>query len=170
MTVEALAGGTVGVERAPGRWREIVRQVLRSWSGRVGAILAALIIVMAVFAPLIAPYGPTEILLDPARNEKVLERPCIHLFGCADSEVQHIMGTDSNGRDVYNGPSPPSPISHVTYQALSGLSASSGRCQARSGAAGAVCAYSSSTASQLPNRPVTNGLKLARSASESPSR
>ena len=102
MTVEALAGGTVGVERSPGRWREILRQVLRSWSGRVGAILAAIIIVMAVFAPLIAPYGPTEILLDPAKNEKVLERPCIHLFGCADSEVQHIMGTDSNGRDVFS--------------------------------------------------------------------
>jgi peptide/nickel transport system permease protein len=102
MTVEALAGGTVGVERAPGRWREILRQVLRSWSGRVGAILAAIIILMAVFAPLIAPYGPTEILLDPARNEKVLERPCIHLFGCAESEVQHIMGTDSNGRDVFS--------------------------------------------------------------------
>ena len=57
---------------------------------------------MAVFAPLIAPYGPTEILLDPAKNEKVLERPCIHLFGCDESEVQHLMGTDSNGRDVFS--------------------------------------------------------------------
>ena len=76
--------------------------MLRSWSGRVGAVLAAIIIVMAVFAPLIAPYGPNEVLLDPATNEKVLERPCIHLFGCDDSEVQHIMGIDGNGRDVFS--------------------------------------------------------------------
>ena len=52
-----------------------------------------------MFAPIIAPYGPNEILTDPAANERNLESPCVHLFGCPDSDVQHLMGLDENGRD-----------------------------------------------------------------------
>ncbi len=81
------------------RWRDVLHQVAQSWSGRVGLILATLIIGMAVFAPLIAPYSPTEVLLDPAANELRLEKPCVYVLGCSDAEVQHLMGLDENGRD-----------------------------------------------------------------------
>ena len=56
--------------------------------------------VLAVFAPLIAPYEPNEVLL--GTGVQVRERPCIHLFGCDDSEPQHILGIDGNGRDEFS--------------------------------------------------------------------
>ena len=56
----------------------------------------------------------------------------------------------------------PPVISVVTYQAPSGLSASLGpRATSARGGCGAVRAYSSSTTSQEPSRPVTNGLNSA---------
>ncbi len=94
-------GGTV-TGKAAGRWRDVGRQVVHSWSGRIGLALATVIITMAVFAPLIAPHGTRDIFLDPGRNERVLERPCVQLLGCDGDEVQHLMGTDSNGRDVFS--------------------------------------------------------------------
>lgn len=87
---------------APGRGRQVVRDVVTSWSGRVGIVLASIIILMALFAPLIAPYGPNEVLLDPATNEQKLEKPCVHALGCDEAEVQHLMGTDENGRDEFS--------------------------------------------------------------------
>jgi peptide/nickel transport system permease protein len=98
----AGAGGGVATPQPSRRWREVWRQIVHSWSGRVGLALASIIIVMAVFAPLIAPYGPNEVLLDSAANEMKLEKPCIHLFGCPSDEVQHIMGLDENGRDEFS--------------------------------------------------------------------
>jgi ABC-type dipeptide/oligopeptide/nickel transport system permease subunit len=87
---------------SPSRWRDVFSQILLSWSGRVGLALALLIVGLAVFAPLIAPYDPNEVLTDPAANERTLEKPCIHLFGCPDSDVQHVMGLDENGRDEFS--------------------------------------------------------------------
>ena len=87
---------------SPSRWRDVFRQILHSWSGRIGLVLATLIIAMAVFAPLIAPFGPDEVLLDSATNEVRLERPCVHVLGCDESEVQHLMGLDENGRDEFS--------------------------------------------------------------------
>src|SRR5262245_51109982 len=87
---------------SPSRWRDVFSQVLQSWSGRVGLVLAMLIIGMAVFAPLIAPYGSTEVLLDPAAGEAKMDCPLVHLFGCADCTVQHLMGLDENGRDQFS--------------------------------------------------------------------
>ncbi len=87
---------------SPSRWRDVFRQILHSWSGRIGLVVATLIIAMAVFAPLIAPFGPDEVLLDSATNEVRLERPCVHVLGCDESEVQHLMGLDENGRDEFS--------------------------------------------------------------------
>lgn len=95
-------GGAPTMVPSPSRWRDVLRQILHSWSGRVGLVLATLIIGMAAFAPLIAPYGPTEGLRDPENNEVRLERPCIHLLGCDSSEVQHPMGLDENTRDEFS--------------------------------------------------------------------
>ena len=103
-----LAAPTPGTDHpqvpvpSPSRWRDVLHQILHSWSGRVGLGFAVLIVAIAVFAPLIAPYSPTEVLLDPAANENRLESPCVHLFGCPESEVQHLMGLDENGRDEFS--------------------------------------------------------------------
>jgi peptide/nickel transport system permease protein len=94
-----------GVELAPvlrsrGLWRDALRSTFRTRSAQVGAVLLLFLIVLAVFAPVIAPYGPNEVLL--GTGVTVRERPCVHLFGCDESKPQHIMGIDGNGRDEFS--------------------------------------------------------------------
>jgi peptide/nickel transport system permease protein len=94
-----------GVELGPvlrthGLWRDALRSTLRTKSAKVGLVLLLFLVVLAVFAPLIAPYGPNEVLL--GTGVKVREPPCIHLFGCASDKPQHIMGIDGNGRDEFS--------------------------------------------------------------------
>jgi peptide/nickel transport system permease protein len=63
-------------------------------------IIVALVLI-AVLAPLIAPYQPTQVLISV---EDVAKRapPCIHLFGCPAEQPQHLMGTDGNVRDEFS--------------------------------------------------------------------
>jgi len=56
---------------------------------------------MAVFAPVIAPYGPSEVLIGK-EDVKKREAPCIHLLGCPKEKPQHLMGIDGNVRDVFS--------------------------------------------------------------------
>ncbi len=97
-------------------WRDAFRQTLHIRSSQIGLVLLGFLLVLAVFAPLIAPYDPNEVLL--GTGVEVREGPCIHLFGCPESEPQHILGIDGNGRDE---------LSRIVYGArlslLSGLSA-----------------------------------------------
>jgi ABC-type dipeptide/oligopeptide/nickel transport system permease subunit len=88
------------VLRSRGLWRDALRSTMRTRSAQVGAVLLSLLVVLAVFAPLIAPYGPNEVLL--GTGVKVREKPCIHLFGCDKSKPQHIAGIDGNGRDEFS--------------------------------------------------------------------
>jgi peptide/nickel transport system permease protein len=88
------------VLRSHGLWRDALRSTLRLKSAKVGLVLLLFLVVLAVFAPLIAPYGPNEVLL--GTGVKVREPPCIHLFGCASDKPQHIMGIDGNGRDEFS--------------------------------------------------------------------
>ena len=80
----------------------MARQVVGSWSGRIGLFLTSIVLVLAIFAPFIAPHDPNEALFDTVKNEKKLERPCVHLLGCDKGEVQHLMGLDGNGRDEFS--------------------------------------------------------------------
>jgi peptide/nickel transport system permease protein len=97
-----IEGGGASAAKPTKRWREVWRQISHSWSGRIGLALGGLIIAIALFAPLLAPYGPNEVLLSPADNEVKLEEPCIHWLGCDSGEVQHLMGLDENGRDEFS--------------------------------------------------------------------
>jgi ABC-type dipeptide/oligopeptide/nickel transport system permease subunit len=56
---------------------------------------------VAVFAPLIAPFDPEEVLIGKEDIKKRSD-PCIHLFGCPEEQPQHILGTDGNVRDVFS--------------------------------------------------------------------
>ena len=87
---------------APGRASETWRSIHRSWSGRIGLVLASVVIFCALAAPLVAPFQPNKVLFDSVKNEKKLERPCVHLLGCSKAEVQHLMGLDINGRDYFS--------------------------------------------------------------------
>src|SRR5438309_6218520 len=92
LPVESAAGGIVrvAVERSftPAGGAPVRDFIRRLWHIRlaaVGIVIVGLVIVVALFAPLIAPYDPTE---RNARN--LLKAPT----------AQHLLGTDEIGRDT----------------------------------------------------------------------
>lgn len=78
--------------------REVMKHLLRHRSGRTGLIILILLILVAIFAPLIAPYDPTQLLKTETRRDP----PCVHLFGCPKDEPQHLFGIDGNSRDLFS--------------------------------------------------------------------
>jgi ABC-type dipeptide/oligopeptide/nickel transport system permease subunit len=78
--------------------QEVVRHLFGHSSGRAGAVILGILVLVAIFAPLIAPYDPTQILKDVNRRTP----PCIHLLGCPADQPQHIFGVDGNGRDLFS--------------------------------------------------------------------
>jgi ABC-type dipeptide/oligopeptide/nickel transport system permease subunit len=75
-----------------------MKHLLRHRSGRTGMIILALLVLIAIFAPLIAPYDPTQLLKTETRRDP----PCIHLFGCPEEKAQHLFGIDGNSRDLFS--------------------------------------------------------------------
>lgn len=83
------------------QWRLALRRFRGRRSGMIGLGIVVFLILVALFAPLIAPYGPTDILI----GEEDVSRygpPCIHLLGCDQAEPQHILGLDGNVRDEFS--------------------------------------------------------------------
>jgi peptide/nickel transport system permease protein len=93
--------GSTSILRVRGLWRDAFRETFRKKSAIVGAAILSFLVFVAVFAPVLASYGPQEVLLD---TEDVSPRdpPCIHLFGCPDDQPQHILGIDRNGQDYWS--------------------------------------------------------------------
>ena len=70
-------------------------------SGMIGLGIVVFLVLMAIFAPIIAPYEPNEILIGK-EDVKPRDPPCVHLFGCDPETPQHIMGLDGNVRDEFS--------------------------------------------------------------------
>jgi ABC-type dipeptide/oligopeptide/nickel transport system permease subunit len=64
-------------------------------------VILALLLLIAIFAPLIAPYDPKQVLIG-IEDVKARQAPCIHLLGCPEDQPQHIMGIDGNVRDEFS--------------------------------------------------------------------
>jgi len=80
-SVEGLAVEQVGSATTPDRWWQVI------WSSkkaRVGLVILGLYVLMAVFAPLIAPHDPLDGSFTP------LQQP----------SGEHWLGTNTNGRDI----------------------------------------------------------------------
>jgi len=77
-------------------FQDMLRRIARHRSAQVGAGILGVMIVVAVFAPVLAPYDPIRVLTDV----KPRIAPCIHLLGCPADRPQHIMGVDGNRRDL----------------------------------------------------------------------
>ena len=90
--------------KARSPWRDNVRRLFRQRSALTGMIILGIVVFAAVFAPLIAPYEPNQVLIGAPGHEDVRkrEKPCIHALGCPEDEPQHIMGLDGNVRDVFS--------------------------------------------------------------------
>lgn len=88
-------------EKPIGQWRLAMRRFRGRRSGMAGLIIVGTLVLVALFAPLIAPYDPNDILIG---KEDVTRRdpPCVHVLGCDPAEPQHIMGIDGNVRDVFS--------------------------------------------------------------------
>jgi len=93
--------GDIGDYRANSLWRLTLRRLFRQRSAVAGGTILLLLILIALFADVIAPYGPTDELIG---KEDITRRagPCIHLLGCPKDQPQHIMGVDGNVRDVFS--------------------------------------------------------------------
>lgn len=82
-------------------WQNAFRYVFRQRLAVVGMVILAGLIFIAVFAPVLAPYDPTETLIG-IEDVKKRAGPCVHLLGCTADQPQHIMGIDGNVRDLYS--------------------------------------------------------------------
>ena len=77
----------VSIAKAPGPWSVFVRVASTIWSNgkaRIGLIVLGLFVVIAIFAPLIAPYGASENGFDRS----------------SDPTWEHWLGTTAAGEDV----------------------------------------------------------------------
>ena len=80
-------GQSVDRRASRGLWGDAARRLLRNKPALVGLCFIALFVIAAVFAPILAPYGPLE-----GGLAQRLEPP----------SSAHVMGTDSQGRDEYS--------------------------------------------------------------------
>ncbi|MGN6188525.1 MAG: ABC transporter permease [Conexibacter sp.] len=80
------AGEEPALEPGPGLLREAARRYARNRLAMVGLVLGAIIALMALLAPVIAPYGR-----DAASFTAILQHP----------SAAHLLGTDQVGRDFF---------------------------------------------------------------------
>lgn len=82
--------------------RLTLRRIFRQRSAIIGGTILMLLILVAIFAPLLAPYNPEEVLIGKEEGISRRAAPCIHILGCPEDQAQHILGTDGNVRDVFS--------------------------------------------------------------------
>lgn len=81
--------------------RLTLRRIFRQRSAIIGGTILLFLILVAIFAPVIAPYDYEDSLIGK-EDVKRREGPCIHLFGCDEEKPQHILGVDGNARDQFS--------------------------------------------------------------------
>ena len=89
------------LETPTGLWRGAWRRLLRRKTGIFGLSIIGTLVVIALFAPLIAPYDPTNVLIGK-EDVKRRDPPCVHLLGCDSDTPQHSLGLDGNVRDQFS--------------------------------------------------------------------
>jgi ABC-type dipeptide/oligopeptide/nickel transport system permease subunit len=85
---------TTVISRTP--FENTLRRLFRHRSAQVGMVILGFLIILAIFAPALAPYDPIK----PLRDVKRRAAPCIHLLGCPADQPQHFFGIDGNQRDL----------------------------------------------------------------------
>jgi ABC-type dipeptide/oligopeptide/nickel transport system permease subunit len=87
--------------RANSLFRLTLRRILGQRSAIIGGTILLFLVLVAIFAPVIAPFDPDFVLIG---TEDIKRRtpPCIHILGCPDDQPQHILGTDGNVRDEFS--------------------------------------------------------------------
>lgn len=97
----ATSSAVRAVPPATSLWRDTLSQILRQRSAVIGLSLLAIILLAALLADVLTPYGPLDQLFDVEGAQR-LSGPCIHVLGCPESRPQFVMGLDQNNRDVFS--------------------------------------------------------------------
>jgi ABC-type dipeptide/oligopeptide/nickel transport system permease subunit len=97
-----LDGEALQDYRSNSLWRLTLRRTLRQRNALIGVIIIGFLLLVAIFAPLLAPYDPEKVLIGVEEDIKKRISPCIHLLGCPEDQPQHIMGIDGNVRDEFS--------------------------------------------------------------------
>jgi ABC-type dipeptide/oligopeptide/nickel transport system permease subunit len=80
-------------------WRDALRSLVRNRSAQAGMFILAILLLVAIFAPVIATHDPIGFR---DRTNKVRTPPCIHALGCPADQPEHYFGLDGNGRDLFS--------------------------------------------------------------------
>ncbi|MCL4867525.1 MAG: ABC transporter permease [Anaerolineae bacterium] len=85
-------------------WKTNLRRLFRQRSAVIGMIILGFVVTVAILAPVLTVYDPTDSLIGQPGHENIQRRakPCIHLLGCPEDQPQHLMGLDGNSRDVFS--------------------------------------------------------------------
>lgn len=83
-------------------YKDAIRHLLQKRSAVVGMIILVILALVAILAPVIAPYDPEGQLIGVEEGIKKRSGPCIHMLGCSTEQPQHIFGVDANFRDFFS--------------------------------------------------------------------
>jgi ABC-type dipeptide/oligopeptide/nickel transport system permease subunit len=100
---QAPLAGAEGL-RSAGRTtplQDVWRRLKRRRSAVVGMVILGALALVALLAPVLAPYDPIQVLIgiEPVQKRQA---PCIHALGCPADQPQHLMGIDGNVRDFFS--------------------------------------------------------------------
>jgi ABC-type dipeptide/oligopeptide/nickel transport system permease subunit len=103
MSIAEAEAGDVQLEseQLVGRWADARQRLLRNPGAVAGIVLIILFVLVAVLAPLLAPY-------DPAEQDLSIIRPGVY----PGPSAEHWLGVDQLGRDI---------LSRIIYGARSSL-------------------------------------------------
>ena len=104
-TLDQLPGAipeAVADQKPTSLWRDTLRNILRQRSAIVGLAFLAFLVLVALFAPVIATHDPNLPMIGIEEGAKPRSAPCIHFLGCPETLPQHLMGLDGNARDVFS--------------------------------------------------------------------
>jgi len=91
MSVAELEAAELSLDSSTGGlWSEAWYRLIRNPTAIGGAVLVLLFVIAAIFAPLIAPYGPLDQNLSLLKAGGIPPGPSLH----------HLLGVDLLGRDV----------------------------------------------------------------------
>jgi ABC-type dipeptide/oligopeptide/nickel transport system permease subunit len=101
--LEAMAAeGVTLTEKPLSQGRLALRRFRQRKSGMIGLFIVGFLVLIAIFAPLIAPFDPNEVLIGKQEGVGRRDPPCVHVLGCDADKPQHILGTDGNVRDQFS--------------------------------------------------------------------
>ncbi len=90
------------IQKSENPWVILLRDLLHHRSAVLGLIIIGSLILVALFANVIATHDPLKSMIGVTGEVPPLPRkdPCIPAFGC--TEPMHLMGLDLNARDVFS--------------------------------------------------------------------